>query len=136
MVINFDTPNDPEDYVHRVGRTARAEKKGKAVTFVNEKDRYKYKNIENLIGMEIEVIPNPTEIGEGPDLKKSYSGKSSGGKKKGGQHKQKRKPFHKKPKSDAKNGSNESSNARSEAKPKSKPSLDNGKFRERKNIKD
>ena len=136
MVINFDTPNDPEDYVHRVGRTARAEKKGKAVTFVNEKDRYKYKNIENLIGMEIEVISIPKEIGEGPDLKKSHTGKFSGGNKKGIQHKKKKKPFHKKPKSDSENGSSESSHTRPETKAQSKPSPDKGQFRERKNIKD
>ncbi|MEX0882998.1 MAG: DEAD/DEAH box helicase, partial [Cyclobacteriaceae bacterium] len=71
LVLNFDTPNDPEDYVHRVGRTARAEKKGKAITFVNEKDKFKYKNIQNLIGLEIEVLPNPEEVGKGPDLSAS-----------------------------------------------------------------
>ncbi len=71
LVINFDTPNDPEDYVHRVGRTARAEKQGKAITLVNEKDRYKYHNIERLIEMEIERLPLPQELGEGPNLDKS-----------------------------------------------------------------
>ncbi len=71
LVINFDTPNDPEDYVHRVGRTARAEKQGKAITLVNEKDRHKYHNIERLIEMEIERLPLPEELGEGPNLDKS-----------------------------------------------------------------
>lgn len=71
LVINFDTPNDPEDYVHRVGRTARAEKEGKAITFVNEKDKYKYKNIEKLIGLEINVLPIPDSMGEGPDMNAS-----------------------------------------------------------------
>jgi superfamily II DNA/RNA helicase len=69
LVINFDTPNDPEDYVHRVGRTARAEKEGRAITFVNEKDKYKYSNIEKLIGLQIEVLNNPESVGDGPDLK-------------------------------------------------------------------
>ncbi len=70
MVVNFDTPNDPEDYVHRVGRTARAEKQGKAITLVNEKDRHKYHNIERLIGMEIERLPLPDDLGDGPSLDK------------------------------------------------------------------
>ncbi|EON77488.1 Cold-shock DEAD-box protein A [Lunatimonas lonarensis] len=68
LVINFDTPNDPEDYVHRVGRTARAQKEGTAITLVNDKDRYKYANIEKLIGLEIEKLPLPEELGEGPSL--------------------------------------------------------------------
>jgi len=140
MVINFDTPNDPEDYVHRVGRTARAEKKGKAVTFVNEKDRYKYKNIENLIGMEIDVLLNPEEIGSGPDLKKSHSSKASGGNRSGGNrnvpgNKKQGKPFRKQSKHVDKNGSSESVSVKPEARLKSDPSSDNGKFRERKNIK-
>jgi ATP-dependent RNA helicase RhlE len=71
LVINFDTPNDPEDYVHRVGRTARAEKQGKAITLVNEKDRHKYHNIERLIGMQIERVPLPEDLGEGPSLDKN-----------------------------------------------------------------
>ncbi|MEX2512696.1 MAG: DEAD/DEAH box helicase [Cyclobacteriaceae bacterium] len=88
LVLNFDTPNDPEDYVHRVGRTARAEKKGKAITFVNEKDKFKYKNIQNLIGLEIEVLSNPEEVGKGPDLsastrqKPNIKSKKSGGREK------------------------------------------------------
>jgi superfamily II DNA/RNA helicase len=52
LVINFDAPPDPEDYVHRVGRTARAESTGTAITFVNEKDQRKFYSIESLIGME------------------------------------------------------------------------------------
>lgn len=59
LVINFDTPNDPEDYVHRVGRTARADSKGEAITFINEKDRNKFRRIEALIGLEIPKIPLP-----------------------------------------------------------------------------
>jgi ATP-dependent RNA helicase RhlE len=57
LVVNFDTPNDPEDYVHRVGRTARADAKGEAITFISDKDQYKFVRIEKLIGMEIEKLP-------------------------------------------------------------------------------
>src|SRR5690606_18644935 len=59
---------DPEDYVHRVGRTARADSNGVAITFVNEKDKFKYANIENLIGMEIEKVALPEHLGEAPSL--------------------------------------------------------------------
>ena len=68
LVINYDTPSDPEDYVHRVGRTVRADSKGEAITFVNEKDRFKYTNIERLIGLEINKLSLPTHLGEGPEL--------------------------------------------------------------------
>src|SRR5690554_721390 len=68
LVINYDTPSDPEDYVHRVGRTARADSQGEAITFVNEKDKFKYANIEKLIGMEIDKIPIPEHLGEAPSF--------------------------------------------------------------------
>jgi len=67
LVINFDVPPDPEDYVHRVGRTARAETTGTAITFINEKDQRKFLNIENLIGETIEKLSLPQAVGEGPD---------------------------------------------------------------------
>jgi ATP-dependent RNA helicase RhlE len=84
LIINFDTPNDPEDYVHRVGRTARADSKGEAITFVNDKDQYKFKRIESLIGMEINKIPLPEGFDNGPDYKgsKEKSGKKPGFQKK------------------------------------------------------
>jgi ATP-dependent RNA helicase RhlE len=66
LVINYDTPHDAEDYVHRVGRTARAESTGIAITFVNEKDQQKFQRIEKLIGREVSKIPVPHELGEGP----------------------------------------------------------------------
>ena len=66
IVINYDVPPDPEDYVHRVGRTARAETTGTAITFINVKDQRKFLNIENLIGQTIEKIALPASIGEGP----------------------------------------------------------------------
>ncbi|MBX2944320.1 MAG: DEAD/DEAH box helicase [Cyclobacteriaceae bacterium] len=66
MVINWDVPPDPEDYVHRIGRTARAETTGTAVTFVNEIDQRRFKSIENLIGYPIPKMTLPEELGEGP----------------------------------------------------------------------
>lgn len=66
LVINFDVPPDPEDYVHRVGRTARAETTGTAITFISEKDQRKFHSIENLIGNQISKLPLPEAIGEGP----------------------------------------------------------------------
>ncbi|MBW6460180.1 MAG: DEAD/DEAH box helicase [Bacteroidales bacterium] len=66
LVINFDAPHDAEDYVHRVGRTARAEASGIALTLVNPVDMEKFNRIEKLIGQIIYKIPLPREIGEGP----------------------------------------------------------------------
>lgn len=70
LVINYDTPNDPEDYIHRIGRTARAASTGTAITFVNEKDQRKFRAIERLIGKEIQKLPLPPELGEGPRFQK------------------------------------------------------------------
>lgn len=59
LVINFDVPHDPEDYVHRIGRTARAATTGTAITLVNDKDKRKFANIEKLIDKAINRIPLP-----------------------------------------------------------------------------
>lgn len=69
LVINYDVPGDAEDYVHRVGRTARAKSSGIALTFINEDDMLKFKKIEELIENEIMKIPLPRELGEGPTWK-------------------------------------------------------------------
>ena len=66
MVINFDVPHDAEDYVHRIGRTARANSEGEAYTLVNPKDMQKMQRIEELIEMEVPRIALPQSIGEGP----------------------------------------------------------------------
>ncbi len=66
MVINWDVPPDPEDYVHRIGRTARAETTGTAITFINEMDQKRFSSIENLIGSEIQKLALPEFLGEGP----------------------------------------------------------------------
>ena len=89
LVINFDVPNDAEDYVHRVGRTARAKATGVALTLVNENDMYKFKVIEEFIEDEVMKIPLPPELGEGPSwnpIRPPYVGKKnfSKGKKKFG----------------------------------------------------
>lgn len=63
LVVNFDTPHDPEDYVHRIGRTARAATTGTAITFINEKDQFKFGNIEALIGKEVTKMPLPEYLG-------------------------------------------------------------------------
>jgi len=68
LVVNYDTPHDAEDYVHRIGRTARAERTGTAITFVNEKDYLKFKRVEKLIGNEIVKLALPAELGEGPEF--------------------------------------------------------------------
>ncbi len=66
LVVNFDVPPDPEDYVHRIGRTARAETTGTAITFINPKDAHKFFDIESLIGYDIVKLPLPEELGEAP----------------------------------------------------------------------
>lgn len=69
LVINYDVPNDAEDYVHRIGRTARADSTGVALTMINPQDMYKFQKIEELIEMEVMKIPLPRELGEGPPWK-------------------------------------------------------------------
>ncbi|RZK53064.1 MAG: DEAD/DEAH box helicase [Pedobacter sp.] len=66
LVINFDAPQDPEDYIHRIGRTARAATTGTAITFVNNKDKRKLANIEKLIERQIERMQLPAHLGEAP----------------------------------------------------------------------
>ncbi len=67
LVINYNVPSDAEDYVHRVGRTARAEKTGVAITFINQKEVGNFKRIETFIGSEIRKMPLPEAIGKGPE---------------------------------------------------------------------
>lgn len=71
MVINYDAPHDAEDYVHRIGRTARANTKGEAYTLINEKDMQKMQRIEKLIEAEIPRQTLPEELGAGPIWKTS-----------------------------------------------------------------
>ncbi len=69
MVINYDVPHDAEDYVHRIGRTARADRDGKAITFVSVDDIYYFQQIESFLEKEVEKIALPEELGEGPEYK-------------------------------------------------------------------
>ena len=82
LVINYDVPHDSEDYVHRIGRTARANHDGCAITFVSEKEQSKFKLIENFLKKDIYKIPVPEDLGEAP----TYQPKSErmGGYKSGG----------------------------------------------------
>ena len=66
LVINAEVSGDAENYIHRIGRTARAATTGTAITFISDTDQYKFLQIENLIGREIEKLTIPIEIGEGP----------------------------------------------------------------------
>lgn len=66
LVVNFDVPHDAEDYVHRVGRTARVNAKGEALTLVNPKDMHKFRRIEQLIEYAIPKLELPADIGPGP----------------------------------------------------------------------
>lgn len=69
MVINYDVPRDVEDYVHRIGRTARADRDGVAYTLVSNEDMWHFKKIEEFLEKEITKNPLPEEIGEGPEYK-------------------------------------------------------------------
>ena len=66
MVINYDVPHDAEDYVHRIGRTARADRDGAAVTFVNERDQFSFRQIEKFLGKEVTKNAMPDTVGPGP----------------------------------------------------------------------
>jgi len=66
LVINYDVPRDAADYVHRVGRTARASTTGVALTLINPRDVHNFKKIEKLIETEVPKLPLPKELGDGP----------------------------------------------------------------------
>ncbi len=66
LVINFDVPNDGEDYIHRIGRTARAETDGVAITFINEKEQRQFLAIENLLEKTVHKAIVPEQYGETP----------------------------------------------------------------------
>ncbi len=98
LVVNFDVPRGAEDYVHRVGRTARAKTTGVAITFVNERDMYNFHQIEQLIETEIMKLPPPPELGEGPTWRvgrKPQGGQGGGGGKKKWGNNKNRKPNNK-----------------------------------------
>ncbi|MGV3505570.1 MAG: DEAD/DEAH box helicase [Adhaeribacter sp.] len=86
-VLNYDVPHDAEDYVHRIGRTARASTTGTAITFINDKEMYRVARIENLIEKELPKLPLPEGFGPGPEYSASAkrpSGSGQGRDKRGG----------------------------------------------------
>ena len=93
MVINYDVPHDAEDYVHRIGRTARAQRDGRAITLVSEEDIYYFRQIESFLEKEVEKNPMPEGLEPGPEykvVKRKAKGRGRGkghSKKKGSQKK-------------------------------------------------
>ncbi|MGL4333417.1 MAG: DEAD/DEAH box helicase [Bacteroidales bacterium] len=73
LVINFDVPHDSEDYIHRIGRTGRADANGEAITLVNIDDQQRLLKIEQFIEKEIERLPMPEGLGESPEFTASFS---------------------------------------------------------------
>ena len=78
MVINYDVPHDTEDYVHRIGRTARANRDGRAITFVSEEDLYWFQQIEKFLEKVVDKMPLPEGCGEGPEYIKLNKPKKKG----------------------------------------------------------
>ena len=80
LVVNYDVPPNEEDYVHRIGRTARADRDGEGVTLINPDDQFRFGKIEKLIEKEVPKLAIPERLGKGPE----YNPKSRGGG--GGRH--------------------------------------------------
>ena len=129
MVINYDVPHDTEDYVHRIGRTARANRDGRAITFVNEEDQYWFQQIEKFLEKVVEKMPLPEGCGEGPEYiklnkPKKNNGRGGKGGKQGGKGRGKngesRNKKNAENKNNGENGKNgdEGNNANSEGKTK------------------
>jgi len=79
LVINYDVPNDGEDYIHRIGRTARAETDGMAYTFISEKEQNKFRVIEELLGSPVNKMPVPEQFGPSPEYNPRKSRRPGGG---------------------------------------------------------
>ncbi len=115
LVVNYDVPRESEDYVHRIGRTARADRDGNAITFISEKEMGKFKRIEKFLRKEVEKSPIPAELGEGPSYSSAPS-KDRRGKRK----KYTNKPSSNKPSSNKPSESKQSDTTPSGDKPKRK----------------
>jgi len=89
LVMNYDVPRDPEDYVHRIGRTARASQSGVAITLISDNDMHDFRKIEELIERDIIKIPLPSGMGIGPEynpsIRRKMAPRSSGGGGRGGE---------------------------------------------------
>lgn len=124
LVVNYSVPQHPEDYVHRVGRTARAENKGLAITFVSPRERATFYRIENFIEQEVPKMPLPegeafnSNVSYIPEIflnRKPQEGRDrkGGGRKpfhKGGKNNKGRKPFKNRRKEEATASTGESQN--------------------------
>ena len=94
IVINYDVPRDCDDYIHRIGRTARAGTKGRAITFVSEEEQEYFKRIEDFIEQEVPKLDVPAELGKAPayepnkkkEEKKKDSRRGNGRNNRGGKH--------------------------------------------------
>jgi ATP-dependent RNA helicase RhlE len=89
LVVNYDVPPDPEDYVHRIGRTARAATTGTAITFITDKDQHKFHRIEKLTEKEVPKLPMPDGIPAGPEYNPTVRRSGGGGNRGGGSLKKK-----------------------------------------------
>ncbi len=87
LVINYDVPHDAEDYVHRIGRTARAERNGTALTLINPKDQRKFAGIERLLEKEVPKLPVPPDLGPVPEWKPFERRSGEGGNGRGSKEK-------------------------------------------------
>jgi len=99
MVINYDVPHDAEDYVHRIGRTARAERDGVAITFISDDDIYYFNQIERLLEKEVRKEPLPDGMGNGPEyriMKSAGNSSDRRGRGKGSHGRSNKKPQEKK----------------------------------------
>ena len=115
LVVNYDVPHDPEDYIHRIGRTARAAATGAAVTLVCQEEQGKFHRIEKFMEREVEKTPLPESVGEGPAYTPEafdHKGRGRSGRGRGGRR------------GGAKRGAGRSDKPRGEVK-KSTPQTDN-----------
>lgn len=92
LVINYDVPHDPEDYIHRIGRTARANAEGEAITFISKEEQDKFGKIERFLEREVEKIAMPEQLGEAPAYTPSVGEK----RRRQFKHNGKKKPYFKK----------------------------------------
>lgn len=79
MVVNYDVPHEAEDYVHRIGRTARAGADGQAVTFVSEREQGRFADIERFLEKEVAKGTVPAELGKAPEYRPGAGGRQRGG---------------------------------------------------------
>jgi superfamily II DNA/RNA helicase len=114
LVVNYDVPGDAEDYVHRIGRTARAKTEGMAVTLVSPDDMFKFSKIERLIERELDKEQPPKTLGPGPEWRESLGGKKPRGAKKPQGRKSEAKPQEKKSPRREKNEGTEQPNSQNQ----------------------